>query len=85
MSNRTLWRLPQGPFYIIHRKVMFDLRKGVVSVLALCFSLFSGLAWGDESVVEKKGVLMVSFGRTVPSVRGLSTICTRHLSRPVQG
>ncbi len=67
MSKRTLWRLPQGPFCIIHRKVMFDLRKGVVSVLALCLALFSGLAWGDESVVEKKGVLMVSFGTTVPS------------------
>lgn len=46
---------------------MFDLRKGVLAALALCFTLFSGLAWGDDSAVEKKGVLMVSFGTTVPS------------------
>ncbi|WP_085543607.1 sirohydrochlorin cobaltochelatase [Dethiosulfovibrio salsuginis] len=43
------------------------MRKGVLAVLVLCFTLFSGLAWGDDSAVEKKGVLMVSFGTTVPS------------------
>lgn len=48
---------------------MFDLRKGIVAVLALCSVLFSALAWGDDSVVEKKGVLMVSFGTTVPSAK----------------
>lgn len=50
----------------ISGKVMCFLKK-LVSVLLLFSAIFvAGVAWGDDSV-SKKGVLMVSFGTTVPS------------------